>query len=179
MSDQIKSLEEGLEFQPNLDEFKKTLGITPRKYWQMVAREKLWSEQNAWKLPELQGSDGVVLTKDPTHEDRLTALEQRIQRQAELLEQMERALNELTEMLRPSPDPTDQIQKLHKQIIDQYPVEHGQLYQAVDSDGTVCRYSQEPYLGIAQGVWNYNGPLWTVDDVQLNGINWRETLIKL
>lgn len=35
---------------------------------------------------------------------RIDVLEQRIQRQAELLEQMERALNELTEMLRPSPD---------------------------------------------------------------------------
>ena len=110
---------------------------------------------------------------------RINVLEQRIQRQAELLEQMERALNELTEMLRPSPDPTDQIQKLHKQIIDQYPVEPGQLYQAIDSDGTACRYSEEPYLGIAQGVWNYNGPLWTLDDVELNGINWKDTLIKL
>ena len=111
--------------------------------------------------------------------DQLVALEQRIQRQAELLEQMDRALNELTEMLRPSPDPTDQIQKLHKQIIDQYPVEPGQLYQAVDADGLVFRFNREPYLDEDHGNWNCLCMFNHIDDCELNGINWRETLIKL
>ena len=109
---------------------------------------------------------------------RIEALEQRVQRQAELLEQMEIALDELTEILRPSPDP---IQQLHQQIIDEYPLEYGQRFQAIDRDGTVWRFSSEPYIGMStSNWWNNGGAVWCItDDVQLNGINWRDTLIKL
>lgn len=107
---------------------------------------------------------------------RIEALEQRVQRQAELLEQMERALDELTGLLRPSPDP---IQQLHKQIIDQYPVEPGQVYQAIDSDGAVCRYRREPRLNVDDNCWDDSSWLWIMDTVELNNINWKDTLIKL
>lgn len=113
--------------------------------------------------------------------NRIEALEQRVKRQSELLEQMERDSDELVEMLRPSLDLTNPIQQLHQQIIDEHPLEYGQRFQAIDRDGTAWRFSSEPYIGMStSNWWNNGGAVWCItDDVQLNGINWRDTLIKL